>query len=67
MDLYREGRRFEQPGTDGSDLLEGLLAPADSPEEQAIRNEQMLRMHTALGRLTQQQRAAVLRQRLEAG
>jgi len=60
MDLYREGQRFAQPGTDGGDLLEGLLAPADSPEEQAIRNEQMLRMHTALGRLTQQQRAAVL-------
>jgi len=60
MDLYRDGQRFARPDTDGIDPLEGLLALGDNPEEQVIRNEQALRMHAALGRLTQQQRAAVL-------
>ena len=60
MDLYREGQRFAQHGTDGTDLLDGLLALADSPEEQVIRNEQTLRIRAALSRLTQQQRAAVM-------
>jgi RNA polymerase sigma-70 factor, ECF subfamily len=60
MDLFRAGRRFERVDCVGDDPLEALLANCEGPEESVIRNEQARRMHSALGRLTKQQRAAVL-------
>jgi RNA polymerase sigma-70 factor (ECF subfamily) len=59
MDLFREGRRIQYSETDGVDLLEAVDS-SSSPEEHAIQNEEIRRVRSALGRLTQQQRAAVL-------
>jgi len=60
MDTFREGRRVQRPDADGADLLDSMIDSSFSPEEHAINNEEIRRVTAALGRLTQQQRSAVL-------
>jgi RNA polymerase sigma-70 factor, ECF subfamily len=60
MDVFREARRIQQPDPTGVNLLELMIDSSFSPEEHAIKNEEIRRVMTALGRLTPQQRAAVL-------
>jgi RNA polymerase sigma-70 factor (ECF subfamily) len=60
MDLFREARRIQQPDPDGVDLLELLIDSSFTPEEHAIRSEELRRVTAALARLTPQQRSAVL-------
>lgn len=59
MDLFREGRRH--PVVDnGMELLAAMLDSSFTPEEHALKNEEIRRVGSALLSLTQQQRAAVL-------
>ena len=60
MDLFREARKIQQPDSEGVNLLEFLIDSSFSPEEHAIKNEEIRRVMFALGRLTPQQRSAVL-------
>lgn len=60
MDLFRAGSRIQQQDADAPDPLEMILDASCSPEEHVIRKESIRRMRIALGRLTQQQRSAVL-------
>jgi RNA polymerase sigma-70 factor (ECF subfamily) len=60
MDLFREGRRIQQAGAEGTDLLAAVIDTSFSPEERAIRSEELRRLRIALCRLTPQQRSAVL-------
>jgi RNA polymerase sigma-70 factor (ECF subfamily) len=60
MDLFREARKIQQPDADGVNFLELLIDTSFSPEEHAIKNEEIRRVMSALGRLTPQQRSAVL-------
>jgi RNA polymerase sigma factor (sigma-70 family) len=60
MDLFREGRQIHQVDAGSVDPLDMLIDPSFSPEDRAIRNEEHRRMWSALGRLTEQQRSAVL-------
>lgn len=59
MDLFREARRI-QPDTEVTTVFDLLIDAALSPEEQAIRTQEIQRVTSALGKLTPQQRAAVL-------
>lgn len=59
MDLFREGRKIQYPDDDKVSLVE-IAVDFSNPEENAIQNEEIQRVRSALGRLTQQQRAAVL-------
>jgi RNA polymerase sigma-70 factor (ECF subfamily) len=61
MDLFRAGKRYIAESTDEDDSP--VLEVADtslSPEEIVIKREELRRVWTAMGRLTQQQRYAVL-------
>jgi RNA polymerase sigma-70 factor, ECF subfamily len=60
MDLFREGQRIQHSDADGADYLESTMDPSSSPEEHAIQNDEIRRVRSALSRLTQQQRAAIL-------
>jgi RNA polymerase sigma factor (sigma-70 family) len=60
MDLFREGRQIHQVDAGTVDPLDMLIDSSFSPEERAIRSEELRRMWSALGRLTEQQRSAVL-------
>jgi RNA polymerase sigma-70 factor (ECF subfamily) len=60
MDLFRAGRKIHQPDAEGVNFLELLVDTSFSPEEHAIKNEEIRRVASALGRLTPQQRSAVL-------
>jgi RNA polymerase sigma-70 factor (ECF subfamily) len=60
MDLFRAARKIQHPDIDGSNFLELLIDTSFSPEEHAIKNEEIRRVMSALGRLTPQQRSAVL-------
>ncbi len=60
MDLFREARRIGQSDPDGVNLQEFMIDPSFSPEEQAIKNEEIRNVMSALGRLPPQQRSAVL-------
>jgi RNA polymerase sigma-70 factor (ECF subfamily) len=60
MDLFRESGRIAYSENGGSNSLDTILDSSSSPEEDAIRHEEIRRVWSALGRLTQQQRAAVL-------
>ena len=60
MDIFREARRIEQPAPDGVNLQDFMIDPSFSPEERAIKNEEIHRVMSALGRLPPQQRSAVL-------
>jgi RNA polymerase sigma-70 factor, ECF subfamily len=60
MDVFRDARRIQQPDPTGVNLLELMIDSSFSPEEHAIKNEEIRRVMSALGRLTPQQRAAVL-------
>jgi RNA polymerase sigma-70 factor (ECF subfamily) len=60
MDLFRGARKIQQPDTEGANFLELLIDNSFSPEEHAIKNEEIRRVMSALGRLTPQQRSAVL-------
>jgi RNA polymerase sigma-70 factor, ECF subfamily len=59
MDLFREGRKIQYPDDETVNLIE-IAVDFSNPEEHAIQNEEIRRVRFALGRLTQQQRAAVL-------
>jgi RNA polymerase sigma-70 factor, ECF subfamily len=59
MDLFREGRKIQHPDDDTLNLLE-MAVDFTNPEEHAIQNEEVQRVQSALERLTQQQRAAVM-------
>jgi RNA polymerase sigma-70 factor (ECF subfamily) len=59
MDLFREGRKLQYPDDEKVNLVE-MAVDFSNPEEHAIQNEEIRRVRFALGRLTQQQRAAVL-------
>jgi len=59
MDLFRDEQRSSALD-DGMSLLETVLDSSFSPEEHLIKSEEIRRVQRALGRLTQQQRAAVL-------
>jgi RNA polymerase sigma-70 factor (ECF subfamily) len=61
MDLFRAGKRYIAESTDEDDSL--VLEVVDtslSPEEIVIKREELRRVWAAMGRLTQQQRYAVL-------
>lgn len=60
MDQFREDRRIQHTDADGVDLLELIVDSSLSPEERAIRSEEIRRLRSALDRLTPQQRSAVL-------
>jgi len=60
MDIFREARRIVQPNVDGVNLQDFMIDPSFTPEEHAIVNEEIRRVMSALGRLTPQQRSAVL-------
>jgi RNA polymerase sigma-70 factor (ECF subfamily) len=60
IDLFRDARRVQQPDTAGVNLLEVMIDSSFSPEEHAIKNEEIRRVMSALERLTVQQRSAVL-------
>jgi len=60
MDLHREGLRIQEPDPEAPDLLATIIDNSFSPEERAIRNEELRRLRVALSRLTPQQRSAVL-------
>lgn len=60
MDLFREGRYIRHSDTEAVDLLTTVIDTSFSPEERAIRNEELCRLRVALSRLTPQQRSAVL-------
>lgn len=60
IDLFREARRIQQPDPSGINLIEVMVDSSFSPEEHAIKNEEIRRVMSALGRLTPQQRSAVL-------
>lgn len=60
IDLFRETKRIQQSGLDGVNLLEFVTDSSLGPEETAIKNEEIRKVTSALGRLTQQQRSAVL-------
>jgi len=61
MDLFRAGKRYvaESTDEDASPVLE-LADTSLGPEELAIKREELRRVWAAMGRLTQQQRYAVL-------
>ncbi|MFC6645548.1 RNA polymerase sigma factor [Granulicella cerasi] len=59
MDLFREARRI-QPDTEVISVFDLLIDASLSPEEQAIRTQEIQQVTVALGKLTPQQRAAVL-------
>lgn len=59
MDLFREGRRIQSSDDEKAGLPERAI-DFSNPEEHAIQNQEIQRVRSALGRLTQQQRAAVL-------
>jgi RNA polymerase sigma-70 factor, ECF subfamily len=60
MDFFRDGRKMVQSDDEHGDLFESILDRSLSPEEIAIRKEELRRVDLALERLTPQQRAAVL-------
>jgi RNA polymerase sigma-70 factor (ECF subfamily) len=60
MDLFREAKRTQQPSLDGVNLLEFVIDSSFGPEENAIKNEEIRKVASALERLTPQQRSAVL-------
>jgi RNA polymerase sigma-70 factor (ECF subfamily) len=60
IDLFRETKRIQQPGIDGVNLLEFVIDSSFGPEEDAIKNEEIRKVASALERLTPQQRSAVL-------
>jgi RNA polymerase sigma-70 factor (ECF subfamily) len=60
MDSFRAAKRIQQNDEEGVDLLDLLIDPSCSPEELAIRSEEMRKVTAALERLTPQQRSAVL-------
>lgn len=59
MDLFREARRIE-PDTEDATVFDLLIDTSLTPEDQAIRAQDIQRITAALGKLTSQQRAAVL-------
>jgi len=59
MDLFREARRIE-PDTEEATVFDLLIDTSLTPEDQAIRAQDIQRVTAALGKLTSQQRAAVL-------
>jgi len=61
MDMFRAGKRYisESADEDNSPALE-IVDTSLSPEEVVIKREELRRVWTAMGRLTQQQRYAVL-------
>lgn len=60
MDLFREGQRIQHADAEAVDLLATVIDTSFSPEERAIRNDELRRLRVALSRLTPQQRSAVL-------
>ncbi len=60
MDTFRAARKIQQPDAEGGNFLERLIDSSFSPEEHAIKNEEIHKIASALKRLTQQQRSAVL-------
>lgn len=60
IDLFREARRVQQSDPSGINLIEMMIDSSFSPEEHAIKNEEIRRVMSALERLTTQQRSAVL-------
>jgi RNA polymerase sigma-70 factor (ECF subfamily) len=60
MDSFRSARWMQQQDDEDVALLDLIIDPASSPEELAIRSDELRKMTSALGRLTPQQRSAVL-------
>jgi RNA polymerase sigma-70 factor (ECF subfamily) len=60
MDFFRDARRVQQQDEQGVDLLDLVIDPSCSPEELAIRSDEIRKVASALERLTPQQRSAVL-------
>jgi RNA polymerase sigma-70 factor (ECF subfamily) len=60
MDSFRGARRMQQQDEEGVALLDLMIDPSSSPEELAIRSDEIRKMTSALDRLTPQQRSAVL-------
>jgi len=60
IDIFRDARRIHQPDAEHDNFLDLVEDPCFSPEEHAIKNEEIRRIAVALGHLTQQQRSAVL-------
>lgn len=59
MDIFREARRI-QSDTEADTVFSLLIDTSLTPEEQAIHSQDIQRVTAALGKLTSQQRAAVL-------
>jgi RNA polymerase sigma factor (sigma-70 family) len=59
MDLFRSGRRYIAESGEASPVIE-LIDTSLGPEERAIKQQELRRVWAAMGRLTEQQRYAVL-------
>jgi RNA polymerase sigma-70 factor (ECF subfamily) len=60
MDLFRAGKRYVADNADDDSTFLEIADTALSPEEVVIKREELRRVWAAMGRLTQQQRYAVL-------